>query len=169
MMRPDRNSRDSLGLMLVDVMLPRARFLLLVLSLLTGLASAAGADPNASLSLHTPDGDVQQVNVDEIWRVRESTGGDEPVGARVVDYAFERLYVTDPMDSIINSIRSQRKIERFTSPSGAPIYIVAEKVIGIARALPYQHHQNSKSLIIAREGQQQVQEPRDAVREALGK
>jgi hypothetical protein len=147
----------------------RALFLILVISFLSGWVSAAGADPNASMSLHTPDGDVQQVNIDEIWRVRESSGSDEPIDARVIDYAFERLYVKDSLDSVINNIRSQRKIEKFTSPSGAPIYIVAERVIGIARALPYQHHQNSKSLIIAREGQQQVQESRDAVREALGK
>jgi hypothetical protein len=147
----------------------RCRFITLLFSSLMVWAGAAGADPNASISLHTPDGDVQQVNIDEIWRVRESTGGDEPVGARVIDYAFERIYVKDPLDSVINTIRSQRKIEKFTLPSGAPIYIVAEKVIGIARALPYQHHQNSKSLIIAREGQQQVQETRDAVRDALGK
>jgi hypothetical protein len=155
-------------LMLVGVMQSLGRFLTLAIALLV-FASAAGANPNASMSLHTPDGDVQQVNIDEIWRVRESSGGDEPPGTQVIDYAFERLYVTDSLDSIINSIRSQRRIEKFTSPSGAPIYIVAEKVIGIARALPYQHHQNSKSLIIAREGQQQVREARDAVREALGK
>ena len=154
---------------MVGVMQSRALFLILVISFLSGCVSAAGADPNASMSLHTPDGDVQQVNIDEIWRVRESSGSDEPIDARVIDYAFERLYVKDSLDSVINNIRSQRKIEKFTSPSGAPIYIVAERVIGIARALPYQHHQNSKSLIIAREGQQQVQESRDAVRETLGK
>ena len=149
----------------------------LFLSFLIGWASAAGAvehqgktaDPDAENTFHTLDGDVQEVNIDEIWRVREATGGDEPAGAIVIDYAFERLYVKDRLEAVVNSIRSQRKIEKFTSPSGAPIYIMPDKVIGISRALPLQHHQNTKSIIIAREGQQQVRESRDAVRAALGK
>ena len=150
---------------------------MLSIALLTGGVSATGAaaqdaktaDPVGKISLHTLDGDVQQVNIDEIWRVRGPSGRDEPAGAVIVDYAFERLFVKGPLESVINDIGSQRKIVKFTSPSGAPIYILPEKVIGISRALPYQHHENSKSIIIAREGQQQVREPRDSVRDALGK
>jgi hypothetical protein len=136
--------------------------------------SAAGrqamlAVSDARISLHTLDGDTQQVDVDEIWRIRLASGSDEPAGAIVVDYAFERVYVKDSLDDLVSSIRSQRKIERFTSPSGAPVYILPGKVIGIARPIATQHHPNTKAIIIAREGQQQVQESRDAVREALGK
>lgn len=153
------------------------RFLALLILVAIGSAGAAGAvqhqgstaDPNIGLSFHTLDGDVQQVNVDEIWRVRGASGHDEPAGSVVIDYAFERLFVKESLDSVIDTIRNRRKIEKFTSPSGAPIYIMADKVIGIARALPIEHHQNSKSILIAREGQQQVQESREAVRQALGK
>jgi len=155
----------------------RVYWLILSIALLTGGVSATGAaaqdaktaDPAGKISLHTLDGDVQQVNIDEIWRVRGPSGRDEPAGAVIVDYAFERLFVKGPLESVINDIGSQRKIVKFTSPSGAPIYILPEKVIGISRALPYQHHENSKSIISAREGQQQVREPRDSVRDALGK
>ena len=156
----------------------RVHLLTLVLALFIGGAGASkaaeqegkvAADPAGKISLHTLDGDVQQVNVDEIWRVRGPSGRDEPAGAVIVDYAFERLFVKGPLESVVHDIGNQRKIVKFTSPSGAPIYILPEKVIGISRALPYQHHANSKSIIIAREGQQQVQEPRDSVRDALGK
>jgi hypothetical protein len=169
--------RNILGLILVGIMRTPVRRFTLLISLLICFASAAeaiaqqgkAANPDGETSFHTLDGDLQQVNVEEIWRVRESTGVDEPTGAIVIDYAFERLYVKDRLENVVNTIRSQRKIEKFTSPSGAPIYITPEKVIGISRALPLQHHQNSKSIIIAREGQQQVQESREAVRAALGK
>lgn len=155
----------------------RVYWLILSIALLTGGVSATGAAaqdaktaaPAGKISLHTLDGDVQQVNIDEIWRVRGPSGRDEPAGAVIVDYAFERIFVKGPLESVINDIGSQRKIVKFTSPSGAPIYILPEKVIGISRALPYQHHENSKSIISAREGQQQVREPRDSVRDALGK
>ena len=149
----------------------------LLVSLLIGWAGAAGAaetpakstDPHAKISLHTLDGDVEQVSIDEIWRLREASGRDEPAGSTMVDYAFERLFVKDSLDAIVDSIRAQRRIEKFTSPMGAPVYIVADKVIGISKALPLQHHPNTKAIIIAREGEQQVEESRDTVRDALGK
>ena len=127
------------------------------------------AASNGTISFHTLDGDIQQVSVDEIWRVRQAAGQEEPPGSIVVDYAFERLFVKDPLQGIVDDIRKQRKIERFTSPSGAPIYFVTDKIIGIMRAMPNQHHPNSKSIIIGREGQQQVRESRDTVRKTLGK
>ena len=40
-------------------------------------------------------------------------------------------------------------------------------MIGINRPIPHQHHENSHSIIIAREGQQQVQETRQAITDAL--
>ena len=149
----------------------------LTFSFLTVLASAAGAvdEParasgsEARIFLHTLDGDTQQVDIDEIWRLRVASGKDEPAGAIVVDYAFERVYVKDPLDLLVEDIRGKRKIERFTSPSGASVYILPGKVIGISRPIATQHHPNTKAIIIAREGQQQVQETRDAVRAALGK
>lgn len=163
--------------MLVGIMQSRIRRLALLLPLLLAWAGVAGAierqgeaaGPGVTMSFHTLDGDVQQVRVDEIWRVREAAGVEEPAGAIVVDYAFERLFVKDPLDGIVDDIRKHRKFEKFTSPSGAPVYFAAEKVIGISRAMPNQHHPKSKSIIIAREGQQQVQESRETVQQALGK
>lgn len=119
--------------------------------------------------MQTLDGDVQQVEINEIWRIRAATGREEPTGAVLIDYAFERLFVKDSLDNVLSKVRDQRRVERFTLPSGTPIYIVAEKIIGITRAMPGQHHERSKSLIIAREGQQQVQESRDVIRDILKK
>jgi hypothetical protein len=121
------------------------------------------------VSFQTLDGDFQQVDVNEIWRIRATNSIDEPPGAVVIDYAFERLYVKDTLDNVVGKVAAQRKVERFTLPSGAPIYIAPDKVIGVSRAIPGQHHQNAHAIIIAREGQQQVQETREAVREVLKK
>ena len=151
------------------------RRLTLAIALLTAfIGTAVAADrpertADARISLHTLDGDVQQVDVNEIWRVRTASTSDEPPGAVVIDFAFERLYVKDTLDDVVALIRNSHKIEKFTSPSGAPVYILPGKVIGISRPIPSQHHPSTKAIIIAREGQQQVQETRDAVREALGK
>lgn len=163
--------------MLVIAMWSRCPLLGLTLACLTILASTAGAvdhparasGSDARIILHTLDGDTQQIDIDQIWRLRPASGMDEPAGAIVIDYAYERLYVKDSLDRLIVDIRSQRKIERFTSPSGAPVYILPGKVIGIFRPIATQHHPNTRSIIIAREGEQQVQETRDTVRTALGK
>lgn len=154
----------------------RFPFVILMLSFTISAAAvgaldrpAPGSEADARIFLHTLDGDMQQVDIDEIWRIRLASGKDEPAGAIVIDYAFERLYVKAPLDLLVADIRGKRKIERFTSPSGASVYILPGKVISISRPIATQHHPNTKAIIIAREGQQQVQETRDVVRAALGK
>lgn len=150
-------------------------FALSVLSLVASTGVGSAAEPQAKSSeaggvaFQTLDGDSQQVDVAEIWRIRGANSIDEPKGAVVVDYAFERLYVKGSLDDVVGKIREKHKVERFTLPSGAPIYIAPDKVIGVSRAIPGQHHQNAHAIIIAREGQQQVQETREAVREVLKK
>jgi hypothetical protein len=129
---------------------------------------AKSAEPGG-VAFQTLDGDSQQVDVAEIWRIRATNSIDEPPGAVVIDYAFERLFVKDTLDNVVAKVAQQRKVERFTLPSGGPIYIAPDKVIGVSRAIPGQHHQKANAIIIAREGQQQVQETREAVREALKK
>jgi hypothetical protein len=126
------------------------------------------ADPGG-ITFQTLDGDVQQVEISEVWRIRGASGREEPVGAVVMDYAFERLFVKDTLENVVGKVRDQRKIERFTLPGGTPVYIATEKVIGIMRAIPGQHHEKAQSIIMTREGQQQVQESREAVREMLQK
>lgn len=151
--------------------------LVVFIGLVTGLPAstdaaprpAAGATSEVQLSFETLDGDVQQVNVDEIWRVRPASTRDEPAGAVVINYAYERIFVKDSLENVIDKIRQQRDIKKFTLPSGGPVYIVASKVIGINRPIPQQDHQNSKAVIVVREGRQQVQESREAIREALAK
>jgi hypothetical protein len=125
------------------------------------------AQNSGQLLFETLDNDTQDVNAEEIWRVREASTSDEPPGAIVIDYGFERLFVKDTLDHVVEKIRGQRDLRKFTSPSGAPIYIAPDKVIGINRSLPQQHHANSKSIIIIREGQQQVRETRQAITDAL--
>jgi hypothetical protein len=80
---------------------------------------------------------------------------------------IERVFVNDPLKKVVSRIGEHRHVKRFNCRA-VPVYIVAEKVIGIARALPNQHHRKSRSIIIAREGQQ-IQETRQAVRDATGK
>ena len=151
------------------------RFLCLALCCLIW-AGAAGAvenqaetsDRNAIISFETLDGGVEQINLDQVWRIRAALTSDEPAGVTVIDYAFERLFVRDRLETVIDKLRTQRNIKQFTLPSGDPVYIVPEKIVGIQRALRNQHHQNSKSILIAREGGQQVQESRETVREMLG-
>ncbi|WP_125461626.1 MULTISPECIES: hypothetical protein [Rhodomicrobium] len=144
-----------------------------LLALAAGAAQAAERPANEAplggVSFRTLDGDVQEVEISEIWRIRDTAGRDEPPGAVVIDYAFERLYVKDTLDNVVAKVRVRRKVDRFTLPSGKPVYVVADKVIGIMRAIPGQHHERSKSLLMAREGQQQVQESREAIRELLHK
>ena len=56
---------------------------------------AAIAPQGAQLTFQTLDGDTQQVNPEEIWRIRATSTSDEPPGAIVIDYAFERVYVKE--------------------------------------------------------------------------
>jgi hypothetical protein len=140
----------------------------------TGAADAAeqqakAVERNAPISFRTLDGDSLQVDLDQIWRIRAAITRDEPAGATVIDYAFERLFVGDPLETVVEKIREQRDIKQFTLPSGAPIFIFPEKIIGIKRSIPNQHHRNTRSILIAREGEQQVQESRQAIRDLLGK
>jgi hypothetical protein len=124
-------------------------------------------EPAGQISFHTLDNDVQQVSVDQIWRIRAATTRDEPAGATVIDYGYERLFVKDPLEHIVDLIRAQRDVRKFTLPSGAPIYIVRNKIIGVDRPIPSQHHQLAQSVIIAREGRQPVRESRESISDAL--
>jgi hypothetical protein len=154
---------------------PPLRFLALLVSLLMSAIPVVTATErpapddtsDVQISFEMLDGDVQQVNVDEIWRVRAASTSDEPAGAVVINYAYERIFIRDALESVVDKIRQQRDIKKFTLPSGAPVYIVASKVIGINRPIPQQAHQNSRSVIVMREGRQQVQESREAVRQSL--
>ena len=56
---------------------------------------AAIAPQGTQLTFQTLDGDTQQVKSDEIWRIRATSTSDEPPGAVVIDYAFERVYVEE--------------------------------------------------------------------------
>ncbi len=127
----------------------------------------ASTDPHAQISFSTLDGDMQQVSVDQIWRIRAASTRDEPPGTIVVDYGWTRVFVKDTLDNVVDQVRSHRGVIKFTSPSGAPIYIPRDKITGITRPLANQHHQKSKSIVVAREGQQQVQDTREAITDAL--
>jgi hypothetical protein len=147
----------------------------LLLSLFAGWAAAAQtAQPdapaersNVQLTFETLDGDRQQVNVDEIWRVRAATTHDEPAGSVLINYAYERIFVKDALQSVIDRVSRERDVTKFTLPSGEPVYIVTSKVIGINKPIAQRDHQKSGSVIVMREGRQQVQEARERVRELL--
>ncbi|MGH6804901.1 MAG: hypothetical protein ACREC3_16300 [Methyloceanibacter sp.] len=130
---------------------------------------AAVAPQGAQLTFQTLDGDTQQVNPDEIWRIRAASTSDEPPGAIVIDYAFERVYVKESLASVVEKVGGVRLLKKFTLPAGGPVYIVAAKVTGVTRAIPQLHHPNAHAIIVSREGQTQVQQTREAISEALAK
>ena len=124
-------------------------------------------DRSTQLLFTTLDNGTQDINPDEIWRVRAASTSDEPPGSIVIDYGFERIYVKDSLDNVVAKIRAQRDLRKFTTPGGAPIYIAPDKVIGVNRPIAHEHHQNSNAIIIVKEGQQQVQETRQAITDVL--
>ena len=115
--------------------MPRIRALIfLICSCLSSLLAAKADeqlkrsdDGEPAISLKTLDQDVQQINLDEIWRVRAASASDEPAGSTVLDYAFERVFVNDALEKVVGRIGEHRHVKRFTLPSGAPVYIVAER------------------------------------------
>ena len=128
----------------------------------------AEAQQGVQLTFQTLDGDTQQVNSDEIWRIRATSASDEPPGAIVIDYAFERVYVKESLASVVEKVGGGRPLKKFTLPGGGPVYIVLAKVTGVTRAIPQVSHPNAHAIIVSREGQTQVQETREAINEALG-
>lgn len=130
---------------------------------------AAIEPQGAQLTFQTLDGDTQQVNPEEIWRIRATSTSDEPPGAVVIDYAFERVYVKDSLASVVEKVGGVRPLKKFTLPGGAPVYIVATRVTGVTRAIPHQSHPNAHAIIVSREGQTQVQETPEAINETLVK
>ena len=127
------------------------------------------APQGAQLTFQTLDGNTQQVNPDEIWRIRATSTSDEPPGAIVIDYAFERVYVKESLASVVEKVGSVRPLKKFTLPGGGPVYIVAAKVTGVTRAIPHQSHPNAHAIINSLEGQTQVQETPEVIGEALVK
>ena len=109
------------------------------------------------------------MNPEEIWRIRATSTSDEPPGAVVIDYAFERVYVKDSLASVVEKVGGVRALKKFTLPGGAPVYIVASRVTGVTRAIPHQSHPNAHAIIVSREGQTQVQETPEAINETLVK
>jgi hypothetical protein len=128
---------------------------------------AAVAPQGAQLTFQTLDGDTQQVNSGEIWRIRATSTSDEPPGAIMIDYAFKRVYVKESLADVVEMVGGVHPLKKFTLPAGEPVYIVATKVTGVTRAIPQLSHPNAHAIIIAREGQTQVRETREAINETL--
>ena len=87
----------------------------------------------------------------------------------MIDYAFMRVYVKESLANVVEKVSGVRPLKKFTLPSGAPVYIISSKVIGLTRPIAHQHHQNAHAVIVAREDQTQVQKSREAISEALVK
>ena len=69
---------------------------------------AAIAPQSALLTFQTLDGATQQVNPDEIWRIRATSASGEPPGAIVIDYGFERVYVKESLASVVEMVDGVR-------------------------------------------------------------
>jgi hypothetical protein len=128
---------------------------------------AAPAPQGTQLTFQTLDGDTQQVNSGEIWRIRATSTSEEPPGAIVVDYAFKRVYVKESLADVVETVGGIQPLMEFTLPGGEPVYIVATKVTGVTRAIPQLSHPNAQAIIVAREGQTQVRETRETINETL--
>ena len=57
---------------------------------------AAIAPNGAQLTFQTLDSDTQQVNPEEIWRIRATSTSDEPPRAAVIDHASRSPLLTSP-------------------------------------------------------------------------
>ena len=81
---------------------------------------AAIIPQGAQLTFQTLDGNTQQVNPDEIWRIRATYTSDEPPDAIVIDYAFQRVYVKESLASVVEKVGGVRPLKKFTLPGGGP-------------------------------------------------
>ena len=79
---------------------------------------AAIAPQSALLTFQTLDGATQQVNPDEIWRIRATSASGEPPSAIVIDYGFERVYVKESLASVVEKVDGVRPLKKFTLPGG---------------------------------------------------
>jgi hypothetical protein len=119
------------------------------------------------LTVDLRDGGVQSVQFDQIWRIRRAFASDEPTGTSVIDFANNRLFVTTPLQTLVEELSKKVPITKLTAPNGDAIYMVASKVTDISNALPGLHNPLSKSVIGTRDGIQQVVEPADAARQII--
>ena len=111
------------------------------------------APQGGQITFQTMDGDTQS---------------DEPPGAIVIDYAFERVYVKESLANVVEKVGGVRPL-RFTLPGGGAVYIVPARVTGVTRAIPNLSHPNAHAIIVSREGRTQVQETPETINEALAK
>ena len=126
------------------------------------------APQGGQITFQTMDGDTQRVSPEEIWRIRATSASDEPPGAIVIDYAFERVYVKESLANVVEKVGGVRPL-RFTLPGGGAVYIVPARVTGVTRAIPNLSHPNAHAIIVSREGRTQVQETPETINEALAK
>ena len=52
-----------------------------------------------------------------------------------------------PFGPLNPSVGGVRPLKKFTLPGGGAVYIVAAKVTGVTRAIPYQSHPNAHAII----------------------
>lgn len=113
------------------------------------------------------NGEMRSVRADQIWRLRLSFSSDEPAGATVLDFAFDRLYISNSVDDIAAQIGGKKRLARFTTPNGRPVYMVASKVIETYKAIRGHHHPAAKAIVGTREGIQQIREPQEKAVEII--
>ena len=83
----------------------------------------AMAPQGVQLTFRTMDDNTQQVNPDEIWRIRGAATSDEPPGSIVIDYAFERLYVKDSLANVVEKVSGIRPAQEIhPAGRGAGLY-----------------------------------------------
>ncbi len=120
------------------------------------------------LTVGLQNGSSQMVAFGEIWRIRAAFASDEPAGTSVIDAANNRLFVTTPLASLVEDVGRNMPLAKMTAPNGDAVYLAAAKVTDISNALPGTHNPLSRAVVGTRDGTQQVLEPVDVARRAVG-
>lgn len=127
-----------------------------------GHAAKLSGVVDGGISVETLNGGHQIVGFNDIWRIRRAVAIDEPSGSTVIDFAENRIFVATSVADLLPLLDKNVPLVKFTSPNGDVIYMAANKVTDIFRALPGVHNPNSQTVIGTRDGIQQVKEPLDA-------
>jgi hypothetical protein len=110
------------------------------------------------LWFHTLGGKDYSVFRDAIWRIREACNPSEPPGTTIIDFAYVRLFASEPFDVVLNELRLTTSLIKLTAPNGVPVYLVADKIVEVYEPVPGLYHPETHSIVGSLEGRQQVQE-----------
>jgi hypothetical protein len=132
-----------------------------------GHAAKVDGVADGGVLVETLNGGHQTVRFSDVWRIRKAFASDEPPGSTVIDFAENRIFVATGLNELIALVGGHIPLVKVTSPNGDTVYMAANKVTDIFRALPGVHNPDSQSVIGTRDGIQQVREPLDVTQKLV--